>query len=332
MKTLVASLLASSSSLLVPLMRIGLCSWLAYERLPGIGERVGKLLSTRPAAALDSPLVEGLASALGLTMSPSLANHLGVVAAGAAACAIVGLATRPALLIFAASFMLLMGVQSGYGFFNHTPALPAQLLFTLAVVPGATSLSVDRALLWWWRRRRDPSSAPSWREAQLPPTPRFGAILVLLNVGVVYAAAGYAKLRYGAFEWLNGETLSFYLSTAAETQYWLRDEHERIVAYSYMASPSSMALRVSGSVLLCALLAWASLLLELLAPVLLVWRWWSTLLWCISAIVFHSVIRQWMNIGFVAWIVVDVVIIVDVVIDGAPAALAWFRRRGRPGP
>jgi uncharacterized membrane protein YphA (DoxX/SURF4 family) len=323
-------LMAPTTTVLAPLLRIGMCGWLLWERIPGAGERLSRMVSNRPLEALNAPLMEALLGAFGLSPTPALLVVVAHVAAVAAVCAIVGLCTRPALLVFGLSFLTLMGVQSGYGFFNHTPALPAQLLFALAVVPGTTALSVDRAVLWWWRRRRATTTetatetATTLAQALLPPAPRFGEVLLLLNVGVVYAAAGYAKLRYGAYEWLNGETLSFYVSRAAETQYWLRDAQGRIVAYSYMASPSALALRVSTSTALCAFLSWASLLLELLAPVLLVWRPGSRVLWCASAIVFHAVIRQWMNIGFAAWICIDALILSAVVL---PAAWAFFRRR-----
>jgi hypothetical protein len=186
------------------------------------------------------------------------------------------------------------------------------------VLPGATAWSLDGLVYTRWQRfrRRASTTAPTM-------VPRFGDVLLLMLVGVIYASAGVAKLRMGAAGWLNGETLGFYLSSRADTQYWLKDPVSgAFVAHSYMSSPSVLALWMSRTPLVCLLASWATLVVELIAPVCLVVGGRARVLWCASAVAFHLGVIALMGIPFAAWMWIDVLI-------AAPVVVEWWRRRRR---
>jgi len=325
MSRLLAWLCAPVRPVLAPLLRVAVVGWMLVERVPGSSERMAKLLRDRPMSLLDVAHIEGVFRGLSSWPPPrAFVDHVELALWVTGLLAMVGLSTRLALLVFGALLTVVLGIQSGYGFFNHTVALPTQIVLALAVLPGTTAWSVD-GLLWqrWQRFRRRPTTAPTttMTTTTLMMVPRFGDVLLLALVGVIYAAAGVAKLRMGAMGWLNGETLGFYLSNRAATQYWLRDPVSGVfVAHSYMSAPSALALWMSRSPLVCLLSSWAALVVELVAPVCLLLGGRARVLWCASAVGFHVGVIVLMGIPFAAWMWIDVLVAVPVVVG-------WWRRR-----
>ena len=320
MSRLLTWLCAPVRPILIPLLRVAVVGWMLVERVPGSGEQMAQALRNRPMSLLDVAHVEGVFRQLSSWPPPrAFVDHVELALWVTGLMAMVGLSTRLALLVLGALLTIVLGMQSGYGFFNHTVALPTQIILALVVLPGATAWSLDGLLHKRWQRfRRHASTMTSMTSTMVP---RFGDVLVLVLVGVIYASAGVAKLRMGAGGWLNGETLSFYLSSRADTQYWLKDPVTGVVvAHSYMSSPSVLALWMARTPPVCLLASWATLVVELIAPVCLLVGGRARVLWCASAFAFHLGIIALMGIPFGAWMWVDVLI-------AAPVVVEWWRRR-----
>ena len=308
------------SRLLPPALRIILVSWVLVERFWGSGAQLKRTLSQRPLILLEAPHLELPFGAFGAwPPTEAMQNAFEPILVAAALCAAVGLGTRASVLVTGLLFSVLYAIVAGFGFFNHTPALGAQVILALSVCAGASNLSVDRAITTWWRRRR--GAPPTF---QLPPTAPWGAVLICCTVGVIYLASGLAKLRYGGLDWFDGTTLQFYLAGGSRgSQTWLSlPGSDDVVAYAYMAQPSRLALALSSSKLVCALLSWAALVVEVGAPFFLLAGPRSRIAWCLGAIGFHLAVLQMMGISFNIWMVVDAVIAVVSIMAVVSARLA----------
>ncbi len=182
------------------------------------------------------------------------------VAIVAGAFGLVGLATRPALFLFALGNLLISGYGYSYGEHHHIEALTVVMLFALAFSPSGDALSIDA-----WRSRR--------RGVVVDPTadhPLAGWPLELLRwmFALCYLSAAVCKLGASGLEWLNGYTLQGYLlqegifwGTASSV--WIADHHR-----------------------LCVALSWLSLLVEGLFPLVL-WRRRLALLFVPAAAAMH---------------------------------------------
>ncbi len=220
----------------------------------------------------------------------------------------------------------MIGLQAGWGFFNHTPSMPITIMLALFILPGATACSVDAVLMNAWRKFRGRGVLwRDWRGWMFAKTPRFGDVFVLLLIGVVYAAAGIAKLKAGVV-WLDGSALAYYFSREAREQLWLKDG-ERVIAYSYLSSPSALALWIGKHQIAAAITSWATIFVEAIAPLALLWSNATRVLFGIAAIVFHVAVRTMMGIPFYDWIVVDVVIVTIAL----AAMIVRARQRKAPG-
>lgn len=177
------------------LLRIALVGFFALPRVPGALRSL--------ALAAEKP-IEWIEPALGVRlfflpypMPEDFLGGFGLLMRIAGFCALAGIFTRLSLFIFSVGFLYLAGGQSSWGFFGHTPALPAQILLILALAPGVDALSLDR-----WIDRRDFCA---------PAVPAWGLRLVLVLLALIYFSAGVSKLRYSGLEWTDGHTLGFYM-------------------------------------------------------------------------------------------------------------------------
>lgn len=315
-------LFAPTRPVLAPVLRVVLLAWVFFERFDNPGGQVAAHLASRPLPLLHAPHVQSLVGAFDAwPMTPATTDALGLALRIACVAAVLGVLTRVSLAVVAVGFVVTYGVMSGWGFFNHTPAIGGQLVIALVVVPGSTAWSVDRLLLTWWRRRR--GAVLSWRDGLAPLVPRFGELLLLLVVGSLYFASGFAKVRYDVGDWLDGSTLQFYLTGGASRgNMWIGPaDTDFISAYVYGAQPPGWLRRLATSTLLCAVLSWVTLVVELGAPFFLLaggrWR----VMWCLGAIAFHTGIVLMMGISFWMWVVVDAVVALVVIV---PALAARF--------
>lgn len=173
---------------------------------------------------------------------------------------------------FALAFLWVTSYRSSWGMKFHTENLTALHLLLLAVAPAADALSLDA-------RARGGG----------PPVPhgRYGWPLRALCLVTVttYVLAGLAKLRLAGWAWLDGDVLR------AQIAY----DNLRKIELGSVHSPLGAALvRFSWPF---QILAWATLALELGAPVALLGRaaarGWA---WC--AFAFHAGVLLLMAIAF----------------------------------
>lgn len=126
--------------------------------------------------------------------------------------AILGLYTRPSLLLFAAANTILTGHRYSYGEQHHGEALITILLWVLAVAPSGARWSVDdlrgrvRRSVWAMRFEPDDPSGELSPNARWPL--RLGQWLLVL----IYLSAGMSKLLIGGRDWFNGYTLVYVLA------------------------------------------------------------------------------------------------------------------------
>ena len=210
---------------------------------------------------LDRPLSEGAARAL-------------VVAAPVAGVAFVaGWRWRISGPAFAVLFLVVTTYRNSFGQVWHTENLVALHLLVLAMAPAAAdALSLDRRR----RRRPVPSSGPAYG---MPLR-----ICALVTVAA-YVLSGYAKLRYGGFDWAAGETLRNHVAHDNLRKALLGDP------WSPLAAP---ALQVAW---LFPPMAAASLAVELVAPLALLGARLCRA-WIAAAWLFHVGVLALMAITF----------------------------------
>ncbi|MPY94075.1 MAG: hypothetical protein GEV08_13735 [Acidimicrobiia bacterium] len=162
-------------------------------------------------------------------------------------------ATGPAFALVA---LVLLTYVNSWGQVLHTEHLLVLHLLVLAAAPAADA--------WAWPARPGPRPAPAGRYG-------FPVRLVTLLTVLTYLLAGWAKLRTSGWAWAGGEVLRHQvahdnLRKAVLGSPW-SPVGGALVAYGWPWRP----------------LALATLLVELGAPVVLVWRrlrpWWAGAAW-----------------------------------------------------
>lgn len=187
------------------------------------------------------------------TMGAWLQVHLSVGAADllfqlyrlALLCAIVGFLTPASYwVIFLSSAVLNMNSLK-FCFFDHR-TLPLQAAFFLwALLDTNSSYRLDQKLFKWKAQEGDPS---------------FLFQIMRLHFVIVFFAAGIAKLRYGGIEWITTDTLQNYL--ILQNFFF-----ENTFAHRHFQSLNHWVIQQPW---LCHLLAFETVLIELLAPLALV--------------------------------------------------------------
>lgn len=119
---------------------------------------------------------------------------------------LVGLCTRPSLIVFTLVTYHLHSIRYSFGYFGHAHLLPALALGVLALAPDIASYSLDRVIRAWRRRE------PIWPGLRGGPAAPWAARVVLIQIALLYLAAGVAKMRYAGPRWMDGQTMQFYLA------------------------------------------------------------------------------------------------------------------------
>ena len=136
--------------------------------------------------------------------------------------ATIGLLTRVSLALYAVVYFSLMYFDVNMGIYNHEAGLTVQILFILVFAPGVKNLSLDKFL----------ESRGSFKSFfTITPYNNWALRLVLILIAVGYFTAGISKVRYGGTEWLDGNTLSYYLSG--------KSSHRNEVAQKFVPSQNS---------------------------------------------------------------------------------------------
>lgn len=155
--------------------------------------------------------------------------------------ALIGLLTRPAMLVFAFLNLLLISHQYSYGEHHHPEAIYTLFVLLMAFAPCNAVLSVDA-----WIAKRRGLTGPT---ADGPPRFGLGAVRrsvmwpILLTqwlLCLAYLNAGTAKLWVGGLDWLNGVTLQNHLLQDGlrwdrPLGVWMAKQHTLCVIASYGA-------------------------------------------------------------------------------------------------
>lgn len=318
-------LMAPTPATRIGVLRFVLCAYLLADRVRG---EVTTLFASmeRPIAFMDPSLAVHLP--IPYPMPSDWRTPFAVLFHVACIFAALGLFTRASLACFTLMYLYAGSVNSSWGFFNHTPAIAVQVLIALTLIPGTTSWSLDRAIVWWWRRRRARAAAvgnanePSWREAlRGPDVPRYALNIIVGIMIAVYMATGIAKVRMSGVEWLAGDTLEYSLLSKGDHkrgQLYIGDAHappEQTwrdgygVAHWVYRAPSTALGRAVGKLKpVVVALAVFTMLFELLAPLALIGPRARTI-YFLLALLFHAGILATMWIPFTAWMVIDVCLI-----------------------
>ena len=122
----------------------------------------------------------------------------------AGALSIIGLFTRPALFIYSLLYFAIQFYDTSLGIFNHEASLSSLILFVLVISPGIKNYSLDNLII-------NRNNRPFWNRLSGKPYEIWSFRLILTLVALGYFTAGVSKVRYGGFDWMDGQTLTFYL-------------------------------------------------------------------------------------------------------------------------
>ena len=225
----------------------------------------------------------------------------------------LGVFTRVTLGLFSLGWIYLSASDSAWGWHDHGPSLICQVLLVLCFAPGAAAHSIDRYL--WRRSRAAGESVDSYigdRQAK-----RWGLTLILCLVALFYFTSGASKLRFGGMRWIDGSTLSFYLSGKSLSSHIQQlsgresipsDQKWRdgigVDYYLYGARPNAIAKRLADSKPIMVVASISAVLIELLMPLILFSRRARALL-LPAAAGFHIGVYYLMGISFLSWVVLD---------------------------
>jgi hypothetical protein len=212
----------------------------------------------------------GVASILDAPMAPWLYRLAVALTVALSWAFLFGFAHRLLAPLFAALLLAVLTYTSSFGKILHTDNLLVLHVGILALSPSADALSLGA------QRRFEPG-----------PHGRYGWPIKLLCAVTVaaYLLAGIAKLRHGGFAFFGGENLRNYVAF----------DNVRKAELGSVSSPvGPLLLEHTG---LFATMAWASLGLELGAPLALLRRSIGRA-WSFAVIGFHVGVLVLMAIGF----------------------------------
>jgi hypothetical protein len=121
--------------------------------------------------------------------------------------ALIGLATRIALPVFAVTTAIVQLWVVSHGDIHHPEAVMVVALCVLALSPAGGALSVDA-----WLRRRFAGSHASEHGLAMSWEAKWPILLVQWFFGLMYLSASCAKLAISDFQWGNGITLQYYMA------------------------------------------------------------------------------------------------------------------------
>jgi hypothetical protein len=216
----------------------------------------------------------GLPSLLQQPLATPLVYAAWLIAVLSGAGFVAGYRYRVCAPVFALSFLWVTSYRSSWGMLFHTENLTAIHLLLLSLAPAADVLSVDA------RRAATPASA---RLA----SGRYGwAVQAVSMVTVVtYVLAGVAKLKLAGHAWVDGELLRTQVAYDNLRKIELGSLHSPLGAYLVRFAAPFRAL------------AWASLVLELGAPMALLHMRMARL-WVVGVWGFHVGVVALMAIAF----------------------------------
>jgi hypothetical protein len=176
--------------------------------------------------------------------------------------------------LFAVGMLALGSYRGSWGQLLHFENLMVLYLLIIAVSPAVDAWSIDA------RRREDRRDVPGESVSYGFPIALAGLVLV-----ITYVIAGVAKLRYGGYDWVFGDTLRNHVAYAAA----------RLDLLGGSPSPlAGWAVRLDG---IWPFVAAATIVVELAAPVALLGGRLRTA-WVLAAWLMHLGVLAFMLIGF----------------------------------
>lgn len=228
-----------------PLVDLAAVRWIAVgfqlaRMMSGTLESALAATAIRPVADFRPVLVVQLLGAGARPTMETLATlHALTVLAGALA--LVGLACRASLALFALGVVYLEAYACSFGRFHHDEPLLALALLALAASPAGGALSIDRLLA---RVRRGAASLPA-----TSCFARWPLLFVRWIVALAFLSAAGSKLGRSGLEWMNGYTLqycAFVKGAKLDTPLgvWFSTRHElcRVVSWMVVLFESSFFL------------------------------------------------------------------------------------------
>ncbi len=233
-------------------------------------------------------------------------------------CALVGIFTRPALLIFGILTIYISDILSSRGFFDHEASLATQVILVLAFAPGSTNFSLWNVIKWL--RAKIKNKKRLLLDTIIgPKVPVWGVKLILIILACTYFTAGLSKIRYGGLKWLDGQTLTHYLDGSAspftpgdkpmyisppdvpEQEKW--KDGFGIYSYSYGNRQKSsfrreLAYTIASNKYLIITVSVLTVVFELSGFILLIGGW-PRVFYLLGAILMHKSIGALMNLPFV---------------------------------
>jgi hypothetical protein len=256
----------ADSPLNLALFRVVLCGLLLGSRELYLAPEVAAL----PAALRTPPHTLGAWMGV-LPVTPGLTWVAVAVCAGSAALGLVGLWTRPALLVAAVSSFYALGVSQLGGAVWHCHHL-VWFCALLSVSPCGDALSIDA----FWAARRRPGCGPPARDVAYGLPLRICWVLI----GCLFFFPGLWKLRAAGMEWIWSDNLRNQL-------YWKWLQQGGVLPWPRID-------RIAG---LCRLLAALVVGLELSFPWLVFFR--KARSWAVAAaLLFHLGTYHFMGIEF----------------------------------
>lgn len=129
---------------------------------------------------------------------PHLGRAAHVALLAATGCFALGLMTRTAAWVITASFLVCLGVDLQTRSACHDLAILVPVLASLGVGRWADAYALDLV----WARRRHRTALHTVPPSAQPATYGVSLWMIMLAVGLAYAAAAYAKLRYCGLDWI----------------------------------------------------------------------------------------------------------------------------------
>lgn len=231
--------------------------------------------------------------------------------------AMLGVITRVSVFIFSVMLLYIIDIQAARGVFDHEYTLTGLVLLALVFVPGTKNLSIDRFIDW----KRNPAKynhSSFWTVMFGKPVYVWGYKLILILAACTYFTSGLSKIRWGGLQWLDGQTLTYYLDgsaspyTPGEKPMFITppDVREKekwkdgfgIYSYSYGNRQSSPFWRNVGKALsnnptIMMLISTSVVIFELLGVILL-FGGWGRIFYLLGAIIMHRSIGFLMNLPF----------------------------------
>jgi uncharacterized membrane protein YphA (DoxX/SURF4 family) len=207
-----------------------------FFKYPSLSNHI--MLATRNSAFVAPQPLMRLATAI--VPREALFNATGItavygVSVAAGFLALIGLWTRPALLVYTFCYAFFISHSYSYGDVHHAEVLYLFFVLALALSPSGNRLSID-ALLRRRRARRTDAAAIDGDQSDLAMWP-FKFLHVLLSL--TYFSTGITKLLSGGLQWMNGYTLQYAILKKAvwsaavpQLGLWVAHQHTLCIALS----------------------------------------------------------------------------------------------------